>query len=129
MPDLHPWLSYVQNLIDQFSRILSVAGVNRSTFVWAVNTFGNVVNLFNDHVVRSVNVARTVGEQKPIPKTVREDYNTARHTYIRFLDDYSAFIEQLNKQFRTTEVTIPGGVGSQAIPAFQPPYAQKPREL
>src|SRR5436309_2395351 len=54
IPDFNPWLSYVQNLCIQFSRLLGVAGVNRSTFVWAVNSFSLVVNLFNDHVFRAV---------------------------------------------------------------------------
>ncbi len=129
IPDFNPWISYVGNLCVQFSRLLTVAGVNRSTFVWAVNSFSIVVNLFNDYLYRIVNEARAIGEQKPTPKTLREDYNTHRHTYIRFLEDYSAFIEQLNKQFRPTDVTYPGQMGSQTIPALQPLYALKPREL
>ena len=129
IPDFNPWLSYVQNLCVQFSRLLGVAGVNGSTFIWAVNSFSLIVNMFNDHIFRTVSEARAIAEQKTIPKTLREDYNTSRHTYIRFLDDYSAFIEQLNKQFRSSEVTYPGRMGSQTIPAFQPLYAQKPREL
>ena len=52
-----------------------------------------------------------------------------RHTYIRFLDDYTAFVNDLNKRFRSEDVNLPGDVGTVTESAFRPMYADRPKEL
>jgi len=129
MPDFNPWISYVNSLCTQMSQSLGLTGINRSTFVWVVDTFSLVLNLFNDNLIRVVNGARLIGDQKIVPKSLREDYNTYRHTYIRFLDDYTTFVGDLNKRFRTRELNYGGGLGSTTQTAFRSMYAERPKEL
>ncbi len=130
LPSLYPWTYYVDSLSFQLAGLFNRIEVNRQTFSWAVDTFTLVLRLFSDGVNGFVNEARQASEQKPIPKHIREDYNTIRQTYIRYLEDYTAFVEQLNKQFRSYEGAYPGGVGgSHTVTAFQSMYGEKPKEL
>lgn len=130
LPDLYPWLYYVDSLSTQITALFNRVSVNRQTFTWAVDTFTLALRWFSDSINRFVNEARLMSEQKPIPKGTKEDYNTNRLTYIRFLEDYTAFVAQLNKQFRTYEKRYAGGVsGSYTVTAFQSVYAEKPKEL
>jgi hypothetical protein len=70
-----------------------------------------------------------MAEKTPVPRGVKEDYNTFRHSYIRFLDDYTAFVTDLNKRFRSEDMILPGGVGAVTENAFRPMYADRPKEL
>ncbi len=113
---------------DDFDRV----GVNRQTFVWTVDTFTSVLGLFNDSLNRIVNEARLIADQKPIPRLVREEYNTYRDNYNRFLDGYTAFVDGLNKRFRSYELTIPlpGGNSTTTTEyAFRKVYAERPKEV
>ncbi len=129
LPSLYPWTYYVDALSFQLTGLFNRVEVNRQTFAWAVDSFTLVLRIFSDGINVFVNEARQAGEQKPIPKQIREDFNTNRHSFIRFLEDYTGFVESLNKQFRTYEETYPGGAGTHTITAFQVVYAERPKEL
>jgi len=128
LPDLNPWIYFTQSLTMQLAGLFNRVEVTKMTFTWAVDTFTYVLSIFNDSVNRLVNEARLIAEQKPVPRAIREDYNTHRQTYIRFLDDYSSFVDGLNKKFRTREITLPGGQPYTET-ALRPVYAEKPKEL
>ncbi len=132
IPEMIPWINSVNSLIHQVAGLFDRVEVNRHTFVWTVDTFTSVLGLFNDSLNRIVNEARLIAEQKPIPRLVREEYNTYRDSYNRFLDDYGAFVEGLNKRFRSYELTIPlpGGNSTTTTEyAFRKVYAERPKEL
>ena len=129
LPSLYSWTYYVDSLSFQLTGLFKRIEVNRQTFVWAVDTFSLVLRLFCDGVNSFVTEARQAGEQKPIPKHIREDFNTNRQTFIRYLEDYSGFVEGLNKQFRTYVETYQGGAGTHTITSFQDLYVEKPKEL
>ncbi len=129
LPDLNPWIYYVDSLCFQIAGLFGRVEANRNTFTWAVDTFSSVLRLFSESLCRFVNEARLMAEQKSIPRHIKEDYNTGRHGYIRFLDDYTAFVAELNKRFRSSELTIPEGLGSVTEYAFRPVYAERPKEL
>jgi len=132
IPEMIPWINSVNSLIHQVAGLFDRVEVNRHTFVWTVDTFTSVLGMFNDSLNRIVNEARLVAEQKPIPRLVREEYNTYRDSYNRFLDDYTAFVDGLNKRFRSYELTIPlpGGNSTTTTEyAFRKVYAERPKEL
>jgi hypothetical protein len=128
LPDIMPMTYHVDSLCSQLSGFFNRVQVDRNTFVWAVDTFTHVLRVFSDNLTRFVIEARLMGEQKPIPKHIREDFNTSRETYNRFLDDYIAFVGELTKQFRTHESTYATG-GTYTETAFRSVYAEKPKEL
>lgn len=129
LPSLFSWTYYVDSLSAQLTGMFKRVEVNRKTFTWSVDTFTLVLKLFCDGVNSFVNEARQAGVEKPIPKQIREDFNTNRQTFIRFLEDYTLFVEGLNKKFRTYEKFYPGGAGSYTVTGFQAVYAEKPKEL
>ena len=134
LPDLNPWVYYVDNLCSQLVGLFDRIQVNRQTFVWAVDSFTMLLRLYGDNVNHFVNQTRSISEQNPnlIQKPFKEEYNTIRLTYVRLLDDYANFVEGLNKQFRTTTRTYPG-LGGTVAPttetAFHGVYVEKPKEL
>jgi len=134
LPDLNPWVYYVDNLCSQLFGLFDRIQVNRQTFVWAVDSFTMLLRLYGDNVNHFVNQARSLSEQTPnsIQKHFKEEYNTIRLTYVRLLDDYDDLVEELNKQFRTTIRTYPG-LGGTVAPttetAFHGVYVEKPKEL
>jgi hypothetical protein len=134
LPDLNPWVYYVDTLCSQLVGLFDRIQVNRQTFVWAVDSFTMLLRLYADNVNHFVNQARSISEQTPnsIQKHFKEEYNTIRLTYVRLLDDYADFVEGLNKQFRTTIRTYPG-LGGTVAPttetAFHGVYVEKPKEL
>jgi hypothetical protein len=120
---------YVDALTYQLKVLMSRIGVNRFTFVYAVDTVTFLVRMFNESLTRIITEARLIAEKTLVPRGVKEDYNTFRHTYIRFLDDYAAFVNDLNKRFRSEDVNLPGDVGTVTENAFRPMYADRPKEL
>ena len=131
LPSLYSWTYYVDSLSGQLAKLFNRVEVNRLTFVWAVDNFTTILRLFCDGVNSFVNEARQAGVEKPIPipKQIREDFNTNRQTFIRFLEDYTLFVEGLNKKFRTYEESYPGGAGPYTVTGFQAVYVEKPKEL
>jgi len=129
LPSLYPWTFYVDSLSVQLAGLFDRVEVNRMTFGWAVDTFTMVLRLFCDGVNSFVNEARQVSEQKPIPKNIREDFNTNRQTFIRFLEDYTGFVASLNKQFRSYEAEYSDGAGTYTVTGFQSVYFDRPKEL
>jgi hypothetical protein len=134
LPDLNPWVYYVDTLCSQLVALFDRIQINRQTFVWAVDSFTMLLRLYGDNVNHFINQARSISEQNPNPiqKHFKEDYNTIRLTYVRLLDDYADFVEGLNKQFRTTIRTYPGLGGTLAPTtetAFHGVYVEKPKEL
>ncbi len=129
LPTLFPWTYYVDALSFQMMELFKRVEINRQTFVWAVDSFTLVLRLFCDGVNSFVNEARQAGEQKPIPKHIKEDFNTNRQTFIRYLEDYTGFVEGLNKQFRRYVETYPVGGGTHTVTSFTDVYVEKPKEL
>jgi hypothetical protein len=134
LPDLNPWVYYVDNLCSQLVGLFDRIQVNRQTFVWGVDSFTMLLRLYGDNINHFVNQVRSISEQNPnsIQKQFKEDYNTIRLTYVRLLDDYADFVEGLNKQFGTTIRTYPGFGGTVAPTtetAFHGVYVEKPKEL
>ncbi len=129
LPELYFVTYYIDALTFQLRTLMSQIGVNRFTFTYAVDTVTFLVRMFNENLFRIVTDARLIAEKSPVPQTVREDYNTFRHSYIRFLDDYTSFVNELNKRFRSEVVNMPGDVGTVTQNAFRPMYADRPKEL
>src|SRR3989442_14658601 len=104
-------------LFELFNRI----EVTGRTFVWAVDSFTLLLRLFSDNINRFVVEARAVSQQKPIAQSLKEDYNTSRQTYNRYLDDYASFVAGLNKRIRTYVHTYLGA-GKYIKTTFQAEY-------
>ncbi len=107
-PDFNPWISYVNALCSKLLDSLTMGEVNRTNFALAVDTFTILVGLFNDNLFRIVQETLNIAEQTPLPKGVSLDYNTYRHAYIRFPNDYPSFVADVNKPFRTHVLTYEG---------------------
>jgi hypothetical protein len=131
LPDLNPWVVYVEMLCSQLGGLFDRIEVIRLTFQWAVDSFTFILRLFGENINRFVSQARTISEKDPnsIQKHSKEDYNTIRFTYVGFLDNYSAFLEDLNKRFRTREMTYSNRQGSYTETDFRSVYVEKPKEL
>lgn len=129
LPELYFVTYYIDALSFQLKSLMGRIGVTRFTFTYAVDTVTFLVRMFNENLYRIVTEARLIAEKIPVPLQVKEDYNTFRHAYIRFLDDYTGFVVDLNRRFRSDDLTLPEGFGTVTENAFRPMYAERPKEL
>ncbi len=66
LPDLNPWIIYVDMLCSQLHDLFNRIEVSGKTFVWAVDSFTLILRLFSDNINRFVVEVRSMSQAKPI---------------------------------------------------------------